>query len=81
VQTLASLTLSNRSIGVITIGMGAHGALSRVLFPALGSLMTYTFIGVPTAPGQLELEDTCRLLRTFYPNYAAERPVTEEPDE
>ncbi len=80
VQTLAGVTLSNRDTNLITIGMGAHGALSRVFFPALGSLMTYTFLGTPTAPGQFDLEDTCRRLRAFYPNYAAGRPVDGESD-
>lgn len=79
VQTLADITLSNRDAGLITIGMGAHGALSRIFFLALGSLMTYTFLGTPTAPGQFDLEDTCRRLRTFYPNYAAERPLDKGP--
>lgn len=64
---LAAFTLAHQHEQVITIGMGAHGLVSRVLFPALGSLLTYTFLGEPTAPGQLNCKDTLKYLDVFYP--------------
>lgn len=67
VQRLAAFTLAHRHENVITIGMGAHGLVSRVFFPALGSLLTYTFLGEPAAPGQLNCKDTLKYLDDFYP--------------
>lgn len=64
---LASFTLAHQHEQVITIGMGGHGLVSRVFFPALGSLLTYTFLGEPTAPGQLNCKDTLKYLDVFYP--------------
>lgn len=66
-RTLAEYTLAHRHEGVIAIGMGPVAMSSRVFFPALGSLITYTFLGEATAPGQLTLDDTVRYLSAFYP--------------
>ncbi|MBL7644610.1 MAG: type I 3-dehydroquinate dehydratase [Candidatus Hydrogenedentes bacterium] len=66
-QRLASFTLAHRDEAIITIGMGGHGLVSRIFFPALGSLLTYTFLGDPTAPGQLNCTDTLKYLGDFYP--------------
>jgi len=41
----------------IVIGMGSRGQMSRIKFPALGSVLTFGFISESTAPGQLELSD------------------------
>ena len=70
-RRLARFTLDHAEQGVIVIGMGARGMCSRVFFPALGSRITYTFVGEPFAPGQLNLEATCRELRLFYPQLSA----------
>jgi 3-dehydroquinate dehydratase-1 len=43
--------------------MGDAGVASRVLFPALGSLLTYASAGTQTAPGQLDLDEAVALLR------------------
>ncbi len=67
VRRLAAFTLAQAPQGIITVGMGPHAMLSRIFFPALGSLITYTFLGTPTAPGQLNLVDTLRYLDAFYP--------------
>ena len=66
-QNLAEFTLAHRHRPLVTIGMGAAGAASRIFFPALGSLLTYTFLGAPTAPGQLTCEETLHYLTAFYP--------------
>lgn len=72
-HTLAGFALDHASKDVIVIGMGAEAKLSRIFFPALGSLMTYTFLGEPTAPGQLNCEATVEYLDTFYPDFAEQR--------
>lgn len=66
-KVLATLTLKNAEKNLITIGMGSQGALSRVFFPALGSLLTYASVGgKSTAPGQLDYVSTSKILRQFY---------------
>jgi 3-dehydroquinate dehydratase-1 len=47
--------------------MGEAGTLSRVFFPAAGSLLTYGHVGRPTAPGQLGRAELSALVRRFYP--------------
>jgi 3-dehydroquinate dehydratase I len=73
-QRLAAFTLAHREEGIIVVGMGPYGLSSRVFFPALGSLITYTFHGVPTAPGQLNCHDTLTYLNDFYPQGVARAP-------
>jgi len=43
----------NRNNSLILIGMGKAGTNSRVLLPALGSLITYGSLSTQSAPGQL----------------------------
>ena len=62
-RTLARLLLAHEDAGLIVIGMGERGVASRVLFPLLGSLLTYAAAGTRTAPGQLALDDLADLLR------------------
>lgn len=69
-QDLARFTLSGRSdIPAIVVGMGEHGAASRIFMPMLGSLLTYTFLGQASAPGQLTLDDTLQYLSLFCPAF------------
>lgn len=63
VRTLAAALLAPAPIGRIVIGMGDAGLATRVLFPALGSLLTYAQAGLSTAPGQLPLDELVGLLR------------------
>ena len=55
----------------IIIGMGAEGAATRVFFPLLDSLLTYSFAGAPTAPGQLALDRLYDALRAYSPAFAS----------
>jgi 3-dehydroquinate dehydratase-1 len=66
-RNLASFTIQKQPLGIITIGMGELGVVSRIAFPALGSLVTYACHGTPTAPGQLTWEETVGYLAAFYP--------------
>lgn len=73
VKTLAAFTISHSNKNLITISMGSLGVVSRVLFPALGSLITYAYLGDPAAPGQLPYDKTFDSLRILYPNYNQEK--------
>ena len=73
VRTLALLTLRATDTKLITIAMGSLGITSRVFFPAIGSRMTYAFIGGESAPGQLAFSETFYLLRRFYPTFNDEK--------
>lgn len=74
-QTLAAFTLGWRHRGIIVIGMGPMGAASRIFFPALGSLITYTFLGEATAPGQFRCAETLSHLAAFYPMRGTQPPA------
>jgi 3-dehydroquinate dehydratase-1 len=65
VKRLADWTSKNHSQKIVTIAMGEKGSVSRILFPTLGSLWTYTHLGQPTAPGQLGLEATMKFLKVL----------------
>ncbi len=66
VERLAQFTTRHASRGLITLSMGSRGVVSRVLFPAFGSLVTFAHLGRGTAPGQMDLETTSRCLAAFY---------------
>jgi 3-dehydroquinate dehydratase-1 len=69
-RTLAVFTLRNAELGLIVIAMGAHGSMSRIFFPALGSRLTYARgPGLPPVSGQLTYRDTFELLRRFSPEF------------
>jgi 3-dehydroquinate dehydratase-1 len=67
VQTLLAITLASRDRGIVTLGMGPLGALSRVVLPAAGSLLTFAAADRPTAPGQLPLAELAGLVRRLFP--------------
>lgn len=62
VLSLGAFTAAHAEAGLITISMGREGAVSRVLFPALGSLVTFASYGKPTAPGQFDYASTLAML-------------------
>lgn len=64
-RRLTRFTIDHAEAGCAVIGMGPLGMSTRIFFPMLGSLLTYTFLGEPTAPGQLNCEDTLRYLSVF----------------
>jgi 3-dehydroquinate dehydratase-1 len=59
----------------IVIGMGTTGAATRVFFPLLDSLLTYSFAGAPAAPGQIALAPLYDALREYSPTFAADHPA------
>lgn len=70
VRTLLAVTLAARGRGIVTVGMGPLGPLSRVVLAAAGSLFTYAAVGRPTAPGQLPVAELASLYRRLYPHSA-----------
>lgn len=72
VARLAAVLARHPSSRLVLIGMGEHGKKTRVLFPALGSLFTFTSLDRATAPGQLGLRDMLAELRRSYPDFSAE---------
>jgi 3-dehydroquinate dehydratase-1 len=65
---LAGLLTSRAAPNLVVIGMGERGLVTRMLFPALGSLFTFAGKGErASAPGQLSYERTLSLLSTLYP--------------
>jgi 3-dehydroquinate dehydratase-1 len=52
---LMHFTLRHKGKGIITMSMGEEGALSRIIAPVFGSLITYGFVNKPSAPGQLSI--------------------------
>ena len=66
-RTLLDVTLAARDEGVVTLGMGPFGPLSRLVLPAAGSLLTYGAAGKPTAPGQLPVGELAQWLARLLP--------------
>jgi 3-dehydroquinate dehydratase-1 len=72
VARLAAVFVRHASSRLVLIGMGAHGKKTRVLFPALGSLFTFTSLDRETAPGQLGFRAMLAELARSYPDFSAE---------
>jgi len=66
-RTLARVLVTTNDVGMIAIGMGDRAVATRVIFPALGSLLTYAHAGNATAPGQLPLAEMTALLARLLP--------------
>ncbi|MBW7866391.1 MAG: type I 3-dehydroquinate dehydratase [Candidatus Hydrogenedentes bacterium] len=64
-RRLAAFTLRREGRPAAVIGMGPAGMPSRIFFPLLGSMLAYTFLGTPSAPGQLNCADTVKYLSLF----------------
>lgn len=63
VQRLADFTATNKDKGLIVIAMGKKGMVSRILFPVLGSLVTFAHAGHSTAPGQLDCGTLAKMFK------------------
>ncbi len=78
IRRLARFTLAHADQNRVVLAMGPQGVLSRIFFPVLGSQMTYTSWGRPTAPGQMDAAETCAWLAQFYPDFSS--PIRRLPD-
>lgn len=65
VAEVMCVTNKNRDKNIVAILMGELGKISRVAGFAFGSVITYTYIGEPFAPGQIEAEKLVEELK-FY---------------
>ena len=66
---LMRFTIENKSKNIITISLGEIGSISRLVFPGLGSLITYAYINKPSGLGQRPLDELRDHLRAYYPRY------------
>ncbi|HET7084918.1 MAG TPA: type I 3-dehydroquinate dehydratase [Rhizomicrobium sp.] len=75
VRALAAV-LTDTQRNLVVIGMGAKGLVTRLSFPAMGSLMTFaSHGGFQTAPGQIPYSNMMEELRLLYPEYNEEKIV------
>jgi 3-dehydroquinate dehydratase-1 len=70
VARLLRILVTHPRVPLVVIAMGPVGTLSRVFFPAAGSLLTYaaTDSDAATAPGQLTLRALRTELARYYPD-------------
>lgn len=66
-RALIDVTREMLPAPVVTLAMGPYGPLSRIVLPAVGSVLTYAAAGVPTAPGQTSLAELARLVDALFP--------------
>jgi 3-dehydroquinate dehydratase I len=64
-EILRALLGRKRQRPLCVIGMGEAWKQTRVLFPKLGSCLTYGYLDKPTAPGQVSAAELVRQLREF----------------
>lgn len=67
VRVLTRLLLDHPDEKLIIIGMGSLGAITRLAFPALGSLITFAAGREVTAPGQMGLHELVSVFRLLKP--------------
>ncbi|MDD2390262.1 MAG: type I 3-dehydroquinate dehydratase [Desulfobacterales bacterium] len=66
VQKLMLFTLQNKDRNVIILAMGRVGAISRLIFPLAGSLLTFGYVSRPSASGQIPLDLLQEDLKRYY---------------
>ncbi len=69
VKRLMAFTLKHDADNVVTVSLGSVGSMSRLMLPAMGSLLTYSYLGKESAPGQIHLSRLQEDLRFYYPEY------------
>ena len=69
VDTLRDLLAVAKERPTCIIGMGSKGTKSRLLFPSLGSCLSYGYIDSPIAPGQLSSSVLVQHLRQSISEY------------
>lgn len=70
VNRLMQFTQQNKNKNIIVISLGNIGAISRLCFPIVGSLITYSYIDKPFGIGQIPLDVLQSQLHLFYSQYA-----------
>lgn len=78
IAKLQMLLGSELEVPLCVIGMGAFGTKTRLTFPGLGSCLTYGYLDVPSAPGQLSAEMLSVQLRSLAPRYKEQFAIRKE---
>ena len=73
VGRLIAFTVQNKAERIVTMSIGELGKVSRLVLPAVGSLWTYSFVGQPSAPGQVPLKILQEHFSFYYPSYSNTR--------
>lgn len=80
-KTLEALLQKDWGVPICVIGMGPLGTSTRVSFPCSGSCLTYGYLDVPSAPGQLPartlVEQLRKLLPAFNEDFVRRNPIVE----
>lgn len=66
---LIDLLKVNKKRLICILGMGDAAVKTRVIFPAIGSCLTYGFLDSKCAPGQLHSSEIINLLERILPEY------------
>ena len=75
-DTLRLMIFTQRSgHHIVSMTMGPHGSISRIIAPMYGSLFSYGYTGKANASGQLSVEELIEEFRRYYPGYADGRSV------
>ena len=72
IRILAGLLLRTQPGRVCVMGMGPLGEGTRVVFPCLGSVLTYGYLDDPGAPGQWDCASLVELLRRLHSGFRRE---------
>ncbi len=67
-KKLLAKILAQEDAPVCIIGMGDLAADTRIVFPCLGSRLTYGYLDTPSAPGQFSAARLSELLREISPD-------------
>lgn len=62
-DTYILLRLLMKNTGIIAISMDKIGSYTRVIAPLMGSPVTYAAINTLSAPGQLDIETTSKMIK------------------
>jgi 3-dehydroquinate dehydratase-1 len=66
VRALAGVLVEHAEPGLVVIGMGEAALATRLLFAALGSLLTFAHAGRATAPGQVPFDEMRDWMQRLY---------------
>lgn len=66
VNRLMQFTMKYKNHHLITMSLGKWGSISRLVFPLAGSLLTYTYLNRPFAPGQVPVKILHEHLCLYY---------------
>jgi 3-dehydroquinate dehydratase-1 len=69
ILTLQKLLECDFGVPLCVIGMGPAATRTRITFPTMGSCLTYGYLDVPSAPGQLSARTLNEQLRSILPGY------------